>query len=63
MHSLSINYSLDTMGRCRIGWGRIKEIETTYTVVEHQPLVLECGKLKLGDLWELAPAPKRWCVL
>jgi len=51
------------MESCRIGWGRVKETETTYTVVEHQPLVLECGKLKLGDLWELAPAPKRWCVL
>jgi hypothetical protein len=42
-------HSLDTMESCRIGWGRVKKIEAPYLVVEHQPLVLECGKLKLGE--------------
>ncbi len=45
-----LDHSLDTMESCRIGWGRIKEIQATHFVVEHQPLVLEQGKLKLGDL-------------
>jgi len=47
-----LDHSLDTMERCRIGWGRVKEVGTTYLVVEHQPLVLERGKLKLGELKE-----------
>jgi len=55
MHSLSIDHSLDIMESCRIGWGRVKEIETTYTVVEHQPLAVECGKPKLGDLRDALP--------
>ena len=46
----TLNHSLDTMENCRIGWGRVKEIEATQFAVEYQPLVLECGKLKLGDL-------------
>lgn len=45
----ALNHSLDTMENCRIGWGRVKEIEATHLIVEHQPLVLECGKLKLGE--------------
>ena len=45
-----IDHSLDTMEGCRIGWGQVKEIGATHLVVEHQPLVLERGKLKLGDL-------------
>ena len=44
----ALNHSLDTMENCRIGWGQVKEITATHLVVEHQPLVLECGKLKLG---------------
>ena len=45
-----LDHSLDTMENCCIRWGRVKEIGTTYLVVEYQPLVLECGKLKLGEL-------------
>ncbi|MFC1932782.1 DUF6390 family protein [Chloroflexota bacterium] len=45
----ALDHSLDTMENCRIGWGRVKEIEATQLVVEHQPLILECGKLKLGE--------------
>ena len=45
-----IDHSLHTMESCRIGWGRVKEILATHFVVEHQPLVLESGKVKLGDL-------------
>jgi len=43
----ALGHSLDTMENCRIGWGRVKEIWATHLVVEHQPLLLECGKLKL----------------
>lgn len=46
----SIEHSLDTMENCRIGWGRVRETGTVDFVVEHQPLVLEQGKLKLGEL-------------
>ena len=47
-----LEHSLDTMENCRIGWGRVKEIEATHLVVEHQPLVLEYGQLKLGESTE-----------
>jgi len=47
-HTGMLGHSLETMENCRIGWGRVKEMEATNLVVEHQPLVLECGKLKLG---------------
>ena len=46
----TLDHSLDTMESCRISWGRVKEMKTTHLIVEYQPLVLECGKLKLGDL-------------
>ncbi len=42
----ALDHSLDTMENCRIGWGQVKEIAATYLVVEHQTLVLECGKLR-----------------
>jgi len=45
----ALNHSMDTMENCRIGWGQVKEIAATHLVVKHQPLVLECGKLKLGE--------------
>ncbi len=48
----ALDHSLDTMENCRIGWGQVKEIAVTHLVVEHQPLVLECGKLKLGEMKE-----------
>ena len=48
----ALDHSLDTMENCRISWGRVKETGTTEFVVEHQPLVMEGGKLKLGELRE-----------
>jgi len=48
-HMGTLGHSLETMENCRIGWGRVKEMGATNLVVEHQPLVLECGKLKLGE--------------
>jgi len=45
----TLDHSMDTMESCRIGWGKAKEIGTTDFVVEYQPLVLEHGKLKLGE--------------
>ncbi len=52
----ALEHSLATMESCRIGWGQIKEIEPGHFVVQHQPLVMEGGKLKLGE-------PKRKKVL
>jgi len=46
----TLDHNLDTMESCRIGWGQVKQIGATHFVVEHQPLVLECGELKLGEL-------------
>jgi len=45
----ALEHSLDTMENCRIGWGKVKAIEPAHLVVEHQPLLLEYGKLKLGE--------------
>jgi len=45
----ALDHSLDTMENCRIGWGRVKEIGTSDFAVEHQPLVMQAGKLKLGE--------------
>ena len=46
----TLDHSLHTVESCRIGWGRVKQIGATHFVVEHQPLVLESGELKLGEL-------------
>ena len=46
----TLTNSLDTMESCRIGWGVVKEIGETHFIVDHQPLVLENGKLRMGDL-------------
>lgn len=46
----SLEHNLENMENCRIGWGRIKETGATHFMVEHQPLVLEGGRLKLGDM-------------
>ncbi len=45
----SLDHSLDTMEKCRIGWGRISEIKEANFVVSYQPLELQAGKLKLGN--------------
>lgn len=47
-----LEHSLDTLDKCRIGWGKIERVEGTYFIVRYQPVVLEAGKLKLGDLEE-----------
>ncbi len=43
-----IGVGLQAIEECRIGWGRVKRIEKAYLIVEHQPLVLENGRLALG---------------
>ncbi len=45
----TLDHSLEVMENCRIGWGRVKKVEAAHFLVEHQPLVLECGKLRLGE--------------
>jgi hypothetical protein len=44
----TLSQNLDTLESCRIGWGKITGIEPAYFTVEHQPLTLESGKLRLG---------------
>ena len=44
----TLENTLDTMESCRIGWGRVKEVCAECFFVEHQPLVMESGKLALG---------------
>ena len=51
-HIGMLDHSLDTMENCRISWGLVKKIEVTHLLVEYQPLVLEWGKLKLGEARE-----------
>jgi len=48
----ALRHSLDTMESCRISWGQVKQIEVTHLVVEYHPLILESGKLKLGEVKE-----------
>ena len=45
----ALDHSLDTMENCRIRWGRVKQIGAPHLVVGYQPMVMECGKLKLGE--------------
>ena len=44
----SLDHNLQNMENCRIGWGRVREMQGTQYLVEHQPLVLKEGKLRLG---------------
>jgi hydrogenase maturation factor len=46
----TITHSLETMEKCRIGWGQVKSIENGSLIVEHRPLALAESKLKLGNL-------------
>ncbi|MFO8011584.1 MAG: DUF6390 family protein [Dehalococcoidia bacterium] len=45
----TLTHNLDTMENCRIGWGRISEINGANFIVSYQPLEMEAGKLKLGN--------------
>ncbi|MFO7785334.1 MAG: DUF6390 family protein [Thermodesulfobacteriota bacterium] len=44
----ALKHSLGTMESCRIGWGRITEVQESRFTVLHRPLVLEGGRLELG---------------
>src|SRR4051812_42210118 len=43
-----LDHTLATLEGCRIGWGRVLRAEGAELVVEHQPLVVQAGKLALG---------------
>ncbi|MDO8669201.1 MAG: DUF6390 family protein [Candidatus Buchananbacteria bacterium] len=51
-----VEHTLETMDKCRISWGKIKEIKsdsgdlTTKAIVEYEPLVIKENRLVLGDL-------------
>jgi hypothetical protein len=42
-------HSLHTMDNCRVSWGRVSAIEGPVFVVKRRPLVLDDGKLALGE--------------
>jgi hypothetical protein len=44
-----IEHSLETMDNCRVSWGRVVRLDGAALVVERQPLVLQEGKLALGE--------------
>jgi hypothetical protein len=44
-----LDATLGVLDDCRIGWGRVVSVEAAELVVERQPLVLEAGKLALGE--------------
>jgi hypothetical protein len=41
--------ALSAMDSCRISWGTVRSIEGDQLVVERQPLILDAGKLALGQ--------------
>ncbi len=41
--------TLETLDRCRVSWGRVTAIEGSELVVDRQPIVLDEGKLALGE--------------
>jgi hypothetical protein len=50
-----VNHTLETMDNCRIGWGRVVDIPKSGGIIRHsvevetQSLILENGKLKMGN--------------
>jgi len=46
----ALTHSRETIEKCRVGWGQVKSLDNGHLTVEHRPLVLEQGKLKLGEL-------------
>jgi len=49
-----LEHNLPNLDSCRIGWGRVEEMDGPYYLVEYQPIILESGRLALG-----APVKKR----
>ncbi len=45
----SLTHDLETMDRCRIGWGRVVEADPGRLLVSHRPLKLREGRLVLGN--------------
>ncbi|MDD5251293.1 MAG: DUF6390 family protein [Patescibacteria group bacterium] len=46
--NLETEHTLDSLDSCRIGWGRVIEVDGPKIIVETEPVVLENGKLALG---------------
>ena len=44
-----LEHSLQTLDGCRVSWGRVLAVGGAELLVERQPLVLEQGKLGLGE--------------
>jgi hypothetical protein len=44
-----LEHSLQTLDGCRVSWGRVVAVDGAELLVERQPLVLEHGKLGLGE--------------
>ncbi len=44
-----LEHSLETMDQCRISWGNVTEVVGPELIVQRRPLLLDRGKLALGD--------------
>jgi hypothetical protein len=44
-----LEHTLETLDNCRISWGQVAQVHGAELVVERQPLVLNVGKLMLGE--------------
>ena len=49
MRTGALKESIDDLDRCRISWGHVDRIERDELVVNYRPLILEDGKLALGN--------------
>ena len=42
--------TLQTLGECRVSWGRVVSVQGVELTVDYQPVELKAGKLALGDV-------------
>ncbi|MGA7671775.1 MAG: DUF6390 family protein [Nitrolancea sp.] len=48
-HAGQLEHSLETMDQCRVSWGKVTEVVGPELVVQRKSLLLEQGKLVMGD--------------
>jgi hypothetical protein len=52
MRTGALRESLDDLDHCRISWAAVQQVDGDSLVVKHQPLMLDQGKLTLGEAEE-----------
>lgn len=52
MRTGALRESLDDLDHCRISWAAVQRVDGDSLVVKHQPLMLDRGKLTLGEAEE-----------